>query len=85
MASQGDLNNDRTESRHPGDRPLEDLLAEYVDRVSSGEEFSPEDVLREHPEFGQELLDHLENFTDIAPRIDEPTPLGTLGDYTLRR
>ncbi len=60
---------------------LDDTLARYVDRMNAGERILPEEILADHPDQGQEILDLLADFVSI----DSPPPLGTLGDYTLRR
>ncbi len=61
-----------------------DLVAFYLDRLNEGELLDPDDILAEHPELGERVLEELRVFVQIRP-TDEPTPLGTLGDYTLRR
>ncbi|MBI4583033.1 MAG: protein kinase [Planctomycetes bacterium] len=63
---------------------LDGLLAEYVDRMQSGEILLKEEILRDHPDIGSELLRKLQVFQDIGFQADGE-PLGTLGDYTLRR
>ncbi len=64
---------------------IDQLFAEYLDRLNAGEKLDPLNVLYEHPNVGPALLEKLEAFIDLAQ--DSPTgqPLGTLGDYTLRR
>ena len=64
---------------------LEDVVAEYVDRLNDGERIKRDQILAEQPYLGQEILEHLESFVDFAPDGDSTAPLGTLGDYTLRR
>ena len=66
---------------------FDDLVTRYIDRLASGERLEPEEVLLAHPETGPAILEELRVYLDLAsaekPSGDEP--LGTLGDYTLRR
>ena len=64
---------------------LDDIVAEYVDRVNAGERIHPDDILSEHPTLCGEILDQLEAFVSVGHSRDPEEPLGTLGDYTLRR
>ena len=61
---------------------LEKLFAAYVDRLNAGEKLDADTVLAENPFFGEELLNYLDQYLDTA---SENEPLGTVGDYTLRR
>ena len=72
---------------HEEDDRVQDIVAEYVERLNLGDEIRPDEVLSEHPDLAAEILDHLECFLDLAsrPSADDNHPLGTLGDYTLRR
>ncbi len=66
----------------PDSQPgLEDVVAEYVDRLNDGERIKRDQVLAEQPYFGQEILEHLESFVGFGPDGDSAVPLGTLGDY----
>ncbi len=65
--------------------PLEDVVAEYVDRLNAGERINPLEILSDHPRTGQQILDQLKTFIDIDSDVSIGSPLGTLGDYTLRR
>ncbi|MBI4586934.1 MAG: protein kinase [Planctomycetes bacterium] len=83
---------DRTRPPHaPGsgsgnsDRELEDLLGVYLDRLNDGEFVDPEEVRAEHPELADRILDELKVFIDLQSGRESQTPLGLLGDYTLRR
>ena len=67
------------------DRKLDDLLAAYVERFNAGERLGPEQILDEHPELGPDIVKELEIFLDIGSKFKLDDPLGTLGDYTLRR
>ena len=67
------------------EKQLEELLASYVDRLHRGEQLDPEQILADHPTLGQELLECLEGYVDYPRAGAGEEPLGTLGDYTLRR
>ena len=71
-------------SEHRSRQSIEDIAAEYADRLIAGEKVEADEILAAHPTLGQEVLDHLEVFVGMEA-IDEVQPLGTLGDYTLRR
>ncbi len=64
---------------------IERVFAEYVERLNAGEKISPWEIERQHPEFAEELIEQLELFKSGVFAHDQPAPLGTLGDYTLRR
>ncbi len=78
---------DRDDTTPPERAPREDdldaIVAGYVDRMIGGEHVLPEEILADHPDRGQEILDLLADFVELETR-DTPA-LGTLGDYTLRR
>ena len=64
---------------------FEELLASYVERLNAGEGLDPDRILAENPIDGFELLEYLEDYVAAAPGGSDSSPLGTLGDYTLRR
>ena len=64
---------------------LERLFAAYVDRLNAGEKLDADAILAENPFFGEELLVYLDQYLDVASNGHSNEPLGTLGDYTLRR
>jgi len=64
---------------------LDRLLGDYLDRLNDREVFDRQQILREHPELGPELLKKLEIFVDLDSEVDPDAPLGSLGDYTLLR
>ncbi len=67
---------------------IEEIVAHYVERLNLGEEIEASGVLAEYPDLVGEILDHLHCFLDCASASNtrtEDAPLGTLGDYTLRR
>ena len=77
-----------TPSDPDADQPsdIDRRVCQYVDRLNLGENLDPVDVLAENPIDGQEILDRLERFVGSwAVDADQNDPLGTLGDYTLRR
>lgn len=74
--------------RGSSESEIDDLVADYVDRLNDGKPLDAEEVLARYPAFGEELLQRLGAFVKIEPpsRIRESLgALGTLGDYTLRR
>src|SRR5262245_49080057 len=68
-----------------GSANVDDLVAEYLDRLNAGESLDPFAILAEHPDVGPQVVKKLEAFVDLGPCPTEAIPLGTLGDYTLRR
>lgn len=77
---------DRTPDETPEpEREIEELLAHYVDRLNAGERLDPHQILAEQPFRGAELLEEIEAFMAVHPSSAAAQPLGTLGDYTLRR
>ena len=64
---------------------VDEIFALYVDRLNRGERLDANKIFAEHPRHAEELLELLEDFVEIADDGDASTPLGTLGDYTLRR
>ena len=72
------------ENGDPSADKLEDAIAEYVERLTSGESLDRLDILAENPGFGDKILQALHDFVDLNPQA-EKVSLGTLGDYTLRR
>ncbi len=66
---------------------LDALVGQYLDRLNDGEQLEPEDVLIEHPDLGPAILDEIRTFVDLGSEqgAAAQAPLGTLGDYTLRR
>ena len=72
------------------DELFERLLGEYIDRLNAGESLDHDAILTEHPDFGADLLREIETFEEFklpegALAGAAAQPLGTLGDYTLRR
>ncbi len=67
-----------------GGNGVDDIVAEYADRLIAGEKVEAEEILTTYPTLGGEILEQLEAFVHLCPKTND-TPLGTLGDYTLRR
>ncbi len=63
-----------------------ELLARYVEKLNTAGFVDPEEVLQDNPDLGPAILEDLETYIQFRS-VDERTggPLGTLGDYTLRR
>ena len=63
------------------------LVCEYMDRLVDGDSIDEEQILKDHPNVGPAVLLELKTFTQMGgpSETDDSPPLGTLGDYTLRR
>ena len=68
-----------------GERNVEDLFAEYIDRLNAGEPIEGARIREEHPDLADELLPLLEDFIDAAEPDKDLERATVLGDYTLRR
>ena len=64
---------------------VEDLIAEYLDRLNDGDVLDPKAILAEHPGVGHQVIVALHEFVGSGSEANDAPPLGTLGDYTLRR
>ncbi len=75
------------EDSHPDalEDAVEGAVAKYIDRLTDGEQLDDMEILMEHPGIGHEILERLERFIDLDGVRSGSPPLGTLGDYTLRR
>ena len=67
--------------RHP---EYDRVFNDYLDQLNSKGFVDPDRVVEKHPDVGAAILEDLETFVQIHSEDDE-APLGTLGDYTLRR
>ena len=88
MKSERPQDNPRDDRDSHRDPSTEDLLWEYIECLNRGEAIDDAKLRRDHPNLAEELLRQLEAFEEIgAVEGVEATlePLGTLGDYTLRR
>ena len=74
-------------SKNNGNDDLEfDLLVgHYIDQLNAGLRLDHDKIKSEHPDIASDLLTRLAAFEEIDVDFDVPAPLGTLGDYTLRR
>ena len=66
-------------------RQLDDLLAQYVEKLNAGETLDMDRVLEEHPTLGPAIVEELATFVALTPEGADSQDLGTLGDYALRR
>ena len=80
-AFQGDFHSGGDNSK------LADLLFHYIERLNTGEDVDEDQILRDQPELGQAIVTELRTYRhfDSRHRAKDDQPLGTLGDYTLRR
>ncbi len=85
---------DRDYSKRPTNKQVESnerlkerLLGEYIDLLNKGEALDIGQIWMEYPEIAEELIEQLQEFEAVGAveRQDNDEPLGTLGDYTLRR
>jgi hypothetical protein len=72
-----------SEDRHPDDDAFQKVLAEYLDRLNSGEMIPREEILEEYPELADEILAQLETFQEIGADGGASSELGTFGDYEI--
>ena len=77
-----DLNHNKLRDEGGSNSDLDELVADYLDRLNSGESLDAFDILGEQPDLGSEILRGLRAFLELE---SDNQPLGTLGDYTLRR
>jgi len=86
MSEKNELTNGPSSAGAP-ERPAlcEILLADCVERLTAGESVDLEALRREHPDLAEELIEQLRLFQIVAEDSPMPVPIGTLGDYTLRR
>ena len=75
----------RPDADHRETREFQRLVATYVDRLIAGERIEPIEVVANHPEYGERILEELETFTQMGASPVDAVPLRTLGDYTIRR
>ncbi len=69
----------------PREKRVSEALARYVDRLNRGEAVDPEEVGRECPDIAGDVPEQLEVFIGTAGSNRRQGPLGTIGEYTLRR
>ena len=61
------------------------IFTQYVDELNVNAFVDPDQILQDHPELGPAILEDLETYIQLRPHEAVNEPLGTLGDYTLRR
>ena len=71
--------------REPNGEQIEEAVARYVDDLTAGRPVDPMQVLVENPGIGHDVLERVESFVALQHDDQVQAPLGTLGDYTLRR
>jgi len=71
--------------RDPLEEKVAELLCEYLERLNAGEQLDEQAIRSEHPELAEELLTELKTLEKVPSDEERAAPLGTLGDYTLRR
>ncbi len=76
---------DKNHAAARASRTVDELVATYLDRLNSGETIDPFVIISDHPDVGDEILEKLETFVELTREPVDSEPLGTLGDYTLRR
>ncbi len=64
---------------------FEALLAGYVEQLNLRGFIDPEQIREDHPLLGSAILEDMEAYIELQRGPEEAGPLGTLGDYTLRR
>lgn len=81
-----DRSPERPGERHDRARRIDEVVAHYLDRLNAGEPVDALDVFEAHPDSAEEVLEELYTFAQLGQKNgDQDAPLGTLGDYTLRR
>jgi tetratricopeptide (TPR) repeat protein len=71
--------------RDPSEERVAELLCGYLERLNAGEQLDEQTIRSEHPELAEELLAELRMLEMVPSDTVRSAPLGTLGDYTLRR
>ncbi|MBN1422025.1 MAG: protein kinase [Planctomycetes bacterium] len=66
------------------DDRLDDIIAQYVERLNAGGRVDREEVERDHPEWAREILARLETFVQLGAGR-ESLPSETIGDFRLIR
>jgi serine/threonine protein kinase/thioredoxin-like negative regulator of GroEL len=65
--------------------PIEEAVARYIDDLTAGKPIDRMQVLIENPGIGDAVIERLEEFISLWDDDQVRRPLGTLGDFTLRR
>ncbi len=80
--------NESSESHHheaseSNGKDFEAVLAVYLGRLNDGEALDADQILADHPNMGEEILEGLEAFMHMAGSSETNETLGTLGGYTI--
>ncbi len=68
-----------------GSPEFEALLGDCIEELNRSGFVDPDHVLAEHPDLGPAVLEDLKTYVQLQQEEKTDSPLGTLGDYTLRR
>jgi len=63
----------------------QEILARYIEELTRTGFVDPDAIFKEHPDCAADLLEDLQNYIQLGEAGEEKEPVGTLGDYTLRR
>jgi serine/threonine protein kinase len=67
------------------DDSVDGIVADYLDRLNSGQALDPDEILARHPRHGREIVRKLERFVALGSAVGSPPTLSILGDYRIRR
>ena len=84
MNRNGQISNENNHVESLREERLAKIIAEFADRVNAGEAIDAQDILIAHPDLAHDLAPALDALDALKPSAIEE-PLGTFGDYTLRR
>ena len=73
------------ESAREREEQLADVFQTCLDRMNAGQEVDFAQIRSDHPTIAEDLIDQLGIARQIQSEFGSDQPLGTLGDYTLRR
>jgi serine/threonine protein kinase len=89
------MTDDLPPAAHPLEDPredprFEDIFRRHLEELQENGFFDPEEIIAAHPDFGPAVVEDLQTYIQLRPQETthsepEPSALGTLGDYTLRR
>jgi serine/threonine protein kinase/predicted Zn-dependent protease len=71
------------EGRPHDDDAFQEVLAEYIDRLNSGEMLHKEEILQAHPGWAEAILARLETFREIGAVPQANSHLGSFGGYKI--
>ncbi len=79
------MDSEHTSNQNSSEEALDELFAEYVDRLVGGEILDLQKIAQDHPMVADVLIDRLKMYQGMEEGRGVQHPLGILGDYTLRR